>query len=109
MGDPEWSRENKFSTFPERKNNEDELDRLISEWTITLTAEEAMYKLQESGVPAGVVQKSEGLYNDPQLKHRGYFWEVDHPVIGRHLLKSQAFQLPKSPRKLKMPPTYGRT
>ena len=103
MGNPEWSREIRFSTFLRRQRNKDELDKLISEWTVTLTAEEVMYKLQEAGVPAGVVQKSEQLYNDPQLKHRGYFWEVDHPVIGRHLLESQAFQLPKSPRKLRMP------
>jgi len=103
MGDPEWSRESKFSTSLKRKKNEGELDRLISEWTITLAAKEVMYKLQEAGVPAGVVQKSENLYNDPQLKHRGYFWEVDHPVIGRHLLESQAFQLSKSPRRLRMP------
>ncbi len=33
--------------------------------TVTLTAKEAMYKLQEAGVPAGVMQKSEDLYNDP--------------------------------------------
>ena len=103
IGNPEWSRESKFSTFPKRKDNEGELDRLISEWTITLTAKEVMYKLQATGVPAGVAQKSEELYTDPQLKHRDYFWEVDHPVIGKHLLESQAFQFSKSPRKLRMP------
>jgi benzylsuccinate CoA-transferase BbsF subunit len=103
MGDPEWSKEIRFSTFLKRKHNKDELDKLISEWTITLTATEAMYKLQEVGVPTGVVQKSEDLYNDPQLKHREYFWEVEHPVIGKHLLESQAFQLSKSPRRLRMP------
>ncbi len=103
MDNPEWAKESRFSTFLKRKENEEELDRLISCWTITLTAEEVMYKLQEVGVPAGMVQKSENLYNDPQLKHRGYFWEVTHPVVGKHLLESQAFQLPKSPRRLRMP------
>jgi len=103
MGEPEWSKEARFSTFSKRKSNEGALDQLMSKWTTTLTAKEAMYKLQEVGIPAGVVQKSEDLYNDPQLKRRGYFWEVDHPVVGRHFLESQAFQLSKSPRKLGMP------
>jgi benzylsuccinate CoA-transferase BbsF subunit len=103
MGDPEWSKEIRFSTFSKRKENEDELDHLISEWTATLTAKEVMFMLQEARVPAGVVQKGEDLYNDPQLKQRGYFWEVDHRVAGKHLLESQAFQLPKAPRKLRMP------
>jgi len=62
-----------------------------------------MFRLQEAGVPAGVAQKGEDLYNDPQLKQFGYFWEVDHPVAGKHKLESHAFNLPKAPRKLKMP------
>ena len=103
MGDPEWTREIRFSTFPDRKKSENELNQLISEWTSTLTAGEVMLELQEAGVPAGIVQKAEDLYNDPQLKQFGYFWEVDHPVIGKHQLESNAFQLSKTPRKLRMP------
>jgi benzylsuccinate CoA-transferase BbsF subunit len=103
MGDPEWSKETRFSTFSNRKENEDELNQLISEWTVNLTPKEAMFKLQEAGVPAGVLQKGEDLYNDPQLKQFGYFWEVDHPVIGKHRLESHAFNLSKTPRKLRMP------
>lgn len=103
MGDPEWSRALRFSTFSKRKENEDELNHLISGWTSTLTAEEVMFKLQKVGVPAGIVQKGEDLYKDPQLKQFGYFWEVDHPIIGKNQLEAQAFNLSKSPRKLRMP------
>jgi crotonobetainyl-CoA:carnitine CoA-transferase CaiB-like acyl-CoA transferase len=39
---------------------------------------------------------------DPQLKHRQYFWEVDHPVIGQHKFDAEAFELPESPRRLRM-------
>jgi crotonobetainyl-CoA:carnitine CoA-transferase CaiB-like acyl-CoA transferase len=103
MGDPGWSREAQFATFSSRKKNEGNLNRLISQWTATLTAHEVMEKLQEAGVPAGVVQKSEDLYNDPQLKGFGYFWEVDHPVIGKHKVEAHAFRLSKTPRRLRTP------
>lgn len=103
MGFPQWSKESRFSTFLKRKQNEAELDHLLSEWTSTLTAKEVMFKLQEVGVPSGVVQKGEDLYSDPQLKFHNYFWEVDHPIMGRHLLESQAFKLSKTPCKLRMP------
>ena len=103
IGDPEWSRDARFSTFSQRKINEDELDMKLSEWSAPLEAKEVMSGLQEQGVPAGIVQKGEELYNDPQLKRFGYFWEVSHPVIGSHRLESHAFNMPKTPRKLKMP------
>ncbi len=103
MDNPEWSKEARFPTFSKRKENEDALEHLISGWTVTLTAKEVMFRLQEAGVPAGVAQKGEDLYNDPQLKQFGYFWEVDHPVIGKHQLESHAFNLPEAPRKLKTP------
>jgi benzylsuccinate CoA-transferase BbsF subunit len=103
MAFPQWTKETQFSTFSKRKENEDELDHLLSDWTSAFTAEQIMSKLQKEGVPAGVVEKGEDLYNDPQLKNHNYFWEVNHPVIGRHLLESQAFKLPKTPRKFRMP------
>lgn len=103
MGDPTWTKQPEFLTSLRRKENEVELDRQISEWTSKLTAREVMAKLQQFGIPAGIVQKCEDLYNDPQLRHRGYFWEVEHPVIGKSLFESEAFQLSETPRKLKTP------
>ncbi len=35
MGEPEWTREEKFSDTYRRKRNEDELDELIEGWTIS--------------------------------------------------------------------------
>lgn len=103
MGQPERCKEIDFATFSNRKKNEEGLNNLVSQWTATLTAKEVMLSLQKAGIPAGLVQKGEDLYSDPQLKHRGYFWEVVHPVVGRHQLESHAFDLPKTPRKLRMP------
>jgi benzylsuccinate CoA-transferase BbsF subunit len=50
-----------------------------------------------------VAQKSEDLYCDPQLAHRGFFWEAEHPVMGRHRLESEAFIFSKTPSRLRMP------
>ncbi|RLC71048.1 MAG: CoA transferase [Chloroflexi bacterium] len=40
MGNPEWTRDPRFATFLSRKENEDELDSLIAEWTKNFTPEE---------------------------------------------------------------------
>ncbi len=42
-----------------------------------------MTLLQDNGVCAGAVQDARDLNEaDPQLAHRGIFFELDHPVIG---------------------------
>jgi len=82
MGKPDWTQEERFSSLSERKKNGAELDELLGKWTVKHQAEELMNLLQEAGVPAGVVQNAEDLAGDPQLKARGYFVELEHPVLG---------------------------
>ena len=97
MREPEWTRDPKFATFAARKENEDELDELIGEWTKNYTAERVMEMMQQAGVPAGVVETGEDLFNDPQLKHREHFRFLEHKVIGRHAYHAPAYQLSKTP------------
>jgi benzylsuccinate CoA-transferase BbsF subunit len=82
LGNPEWTREERFSTFLQRKKNEEELNRKVEEWTLRRTAEEVMKLLQAAGVPAGLAATGEDLFKDPQLKYRNHFTVVDHPEIG---------------------------
>ena len=103
IGDLPWSLDSKFTTLTGRKKNEEELDKLVEDWTINLTAEEVMEKLQRAGVPAGVVKNCQDIHLDPQLLHRHHFWELDHPEIGKHNYEAPAFRLSKAPCQLKMP------
>jgi benzylsuccinate CoA-transferase BbsF subunit len=79
---PEWRRDPRFSTLAGRKENEDELNRLVEAWTGGHTAEDVMVKLQAAGVAAGIVQNARDIYEDPQLAHRGFFWKMDHHEMG---------------------------
>lgn len=103
VGDPPWTQDLRFVTFLGRKENEDELDRLVAEWTINFSAEEAMTKLQAAGIAAGVVQNCQDIHGDLQLKHRYYFRELVHPEIGRHSYNSHAFKLSLTPCEIRMP------
>jgi benzylsuccinate CoA-transferase BbsF subunit len=82
VGRPVWGARPQFRTFLARKANEDELDRLVGEWTAGLDAHNAMRMLQEHGVPAGVVQDARDLTEDPQLRFRNHFIELGHPRMG---------------------------
>ena len=82
MGSPDWTREERFSTSSQRRSHREELDRYIGAWTARHTPEEVVTLLQETGVPAGVVQNAEDLANDPHLKARDFFVRLKHPVLG---------------------------
>ena len=83
LGEPAWAEDARFSDVEGRFAHQDELDRHITEWTRTRNPHAIMTHLQSCGVRAAAVQNSQDLNEvDPQLAHRGTFFEMDHPVIG---------------------------
>jgi len=105
IGNPAWTTSPKFKTLQVRKQNEDELDTLIDEWTMKRTAEDVMKVMQAAGVAAGVVQTGQDIMDlDPQLKHRRFFSEVDHTEIGKYNIFRPAYIMSKTPAILKRAP-----
>ncbi|WAC08371.1 MAG: CoA transferase [Thermodesulfobacteriota bacterium] len=76
MGNPSWTK--KFSTVEERLKNQDELDRLIDEWTSQYDHHEVMERLQKASIPAGSVLSLKEVYLNPQFIARGIFEMIDH-------------------------------
>ena len=104
MGKPELAKDFRFATLLQRKKNEDALDRIISDWTSELTAEDVMHMLQEAGIAAGTAQTSKDLLeNDPQLAHRHFFWDLEHSEIGMHHYGGPPVRLSRTPCELTMP------
>ncbi len=103
MGNPEWSGDQRFATLQGRKQNEDELEALVSAWSVEHTPEEVMAALQCSGIPAGLVVSGEDLHSDVQLKHRQHFWMLDHPVAGTHAHDAPASRLSGTPAQARTP------
>ena len=67
-----------------------------------------MQLMQAAGVPAGVLQTAEDLMEyDPQLKHRHFFWELDHPEIGEYRAPGPPYQLSRVPYELSRAPLLG--
>ena len=102
-GGGDWPYWERFCTLAGRKANEDELDRLVGDWTGKWDARELMVVLQGAGVPAGMVNDPRDLFDDPQLKHRGHFQFLDHPEIGRYASDRSEFNLSLTPGSLDRP------
>jgi benzylsuccinate CoA-transferase BbsF subunit len=86
IGSPGWAEKEEFNNEFNRRQNQDELDRLVEEWTRERHQYEVMELLQKAGVAAGASLNIKDLVSDPQLKARRFFVEIEHPVIGRMTL-----------------------
>ncbi len=83
IGSPEWATDPRFKTAAGRKAHEDDLDRLMAEFTRNEERYDLMNRLQKRGVPAGVVQNAaDRCERDPHLKQRGYFVPLPQSEIG---------------------------
>lgn len=108
MGNPAWTREERFATMLGRKAHEDQLDELIGDWTKRRDANTLMNILQRAGVPAGVAQTNKDVIEDPQLEHRGHFIYMDHPGVGRHPVQRSEFRLSQAEAEFHWPaPNIG--
>jgi len=107
LGNPLWAEDKRFATLSARLENKQALDKLIGEWAQGHTAEEVMFLLQKQGVAAGVVQDARDLDKDPQLKHRGFFVELDHPEMGRTISDASPIRLSETPPGYRPAPLPG--
>ncbi len=96
MGNPTWTKDARFATFIGRKENEDELEKLVETWTVTQPPENVMETLQAAGVAAGIVADGKDMYDqDPQLKHRGYYPEIEPAEMGKYFTVGPPYKLSK--------------
>lgn len=101
LDNPRWANEERFATIASRLSNAESLDSLIHRWTQKHPAEEVMALLQKEGVPAGVVQNARDLANDPQLKSREFFGNLEHPEMGNTLDDATPIRLSDYPGELR--------
>jgi crotonobetainyl-CoA:carnitine CoA-transferase CaiB-like acyl-CoA transferase len=82
----------RFKTMNDRIMHRTELNARIARWTAGQDAFALRDRLQQAGVPCGVVQTGEDLNNDPQLKARGFIVAVENPRLGRVVLPNFPLQ-----------------
>ena len=85
MGRPELGRDARFASAAARKQNEDALEALVTEWTGARTAEDAAEILQQARVPAAVSMHSRDIAEDPHLAASDFFVRQPHPEVGTML------------------------
>jgi len=104
MGHSELADDPRFQDNDARMENVEELERLITQWTTTLTAADLLAKLQALGVPSAKVARVSELVDNPHLAHRGQILSMDHPKAGTVPMQGFSVQFAESPMRLRHPP-----
>ncbi len=96
-GHSEWASDDRFCDSYRRWNNQEELDRLIAEWTRGFTPMELMERLQRCGVAAVPSFHGTELFGDPHMQARRFHAEVTHPNLGRRITIAPPWHLSGTP------------
>ena len=109
MGNPEWTKDEKFKDEVSRFKHSMELHSFMSQWAGAFFKEELYRKLASAGIPTGVVRsQGELIERDEQLKARGFFVDIEHPEAGRLTYPSAPYRLSETPWRVERPaPTLG--
>lgn len=94
MGDPAWARDSALDTAAGRLEAHDLIDERLTAWTSAQTPSAVMDTLTAAGVPAGALQRSEQLAEDPQYHYRNFHRYHDHPVMGHVPYAGNQFRIP---------------
>ena len=104
MGNPDWSKEERFGTQESRRRHHDEFDRHVAKFTLHRDNFELFYVLQSYGVPAGPVEDWRDAHMDPQLNSRGFFQTIAAKDVGTYRYAGFPWKFSETPLKVTHPP-----
>ncbi|OBK17892.1 CaiB/BaiF CoA transferase family protein [Mycobacterium asiaticum] len=99
VGRPELNEDPRLASPEARLHNHDAFDEVLSRWTAARTSDEAADCLRRGGVPAERILTPDRMYDVDQLRVRGFYQELEHPLSGRHRFPGWPFRITPGPRR----------
>jgi crotonobetainyl-CoA:carnitine CoA-transferase CaiB-like acyl-CoA transferase len=82
IGGPRWAADRGLSTVAGRRERADDINHRLQEWFSTQTRDDVVERLAGVGVPVAAVVSPSAVTDNPQLRDRGFFEQLDHPRSG---------------------------
>lgn len=84
-------------SYSDRRQHEQRLHTMISNWSSRRTAADAENALIDAGVPAHRVQHSDACMNDAQFAHTNHFVKIPHTMHGEVTVENSRITLSATP------------
>jgi crotonobetainyl-CoA:carnitine CoA-transferase CaiB-like acyl-CoA transferase len=101
MDKPSIASDARFHDAPARKQNEAELDRIISAWTSQRDRWEITELLQRAGVAAIPTYSNKDVAEDRHMRERGFLIELPHPETGPYTHAGVPWTMSRTPCKVR--------
>lgn len=103
IGKPEWAEDPGYRTKRQRWDKKYIMAEEIEKITANYTIKEVGEMMDRERVANSPILNIEQVVDDPHLNARGYFVEVEHPVIGKAKLPGIPFKLSETPGDVERP------
>jgi crotonobetainyl-CoA:carnitine CoA-transferase CaiB-like acyl-CoA transferase len=103
IGRLEWASDPEYRTKRQRWEKKLILAEEIEKWTANYTVREAGEILDRERVANSPILNIQQVVDDPHLNARGYFVEVEHPIIGKAKIPGIPFKLSETPGEVERP------
>ncbi|MBN1615166.1 MAG: CoA transferase [Deltaproteobacteria bacterium] len=108
MGSPEWSKEEWTKSIMTRIPHMPMVNSHIVDWMKNQTKAEIVDKAQKARCPVGPVNTAKDIVESEQFHSRGFFAEVQHPVMGKFKFPGRPFLCSETPCSYESPaPVLG--
>lgn len=105
---PQWARDARFRTNPQRVTHRGELVESLRGITLTRTTAQWVCMLEARGVPCGPINRMDQVFADPQVQARAMRLEMSHAVAGKVPLVANPIRMSETPVQYRhAPPTLG--
>jgi CoA:oxalate CoA-transferase len=100
---PDWAADPAYRTKRQRWEKKYFLQEEIEKITTRYTVKEVGEMMDRERVANSPIMNIQQVVDDPHLRERGYFVEVDHPVIGKAKIPGISFKMSETPGAVERP------
>lgn len=97
MNQPELGDDPRFASHEARGQHQEELDRIVSEWTSRKTRTDLLEMLHAQNIPAGAVYDAADITKDPHFREREAIIDVDTSSFGKVSMQGVVPKLSETP------------
>jgi len=101
IGTPELTDEKRFGSRQKRVAEREVINRLVTEWTMSLPRDEVIARCCEGDVPCGPINSIADIFEDEQFKVRDTLVRVKDDRVGELAVQGVVPKLSETPGKIK--------